>query len=283
MRNLSIYRASAAFLLLCGLFLGLPALAAGPNTFSYVYAPVLGTGAYKAGDETILVIKMPFSIALDDEDDPGIKRKILLTTTAGISNFDFKSVAEDPTDRLKSPRDDVKTISFLPGMKWTIPLEGDAHVSPFAQIGRARDAGRDIDATLGIAGVKHVRTWPINRRWLTLGNSVIFAGQRLDSSGEKQGFLLFENGLDYEWPTGWRAMGTQLTMSSYVLWRHFGNQLDMVGVQGEKVKIKDLFSLGVTFGFHEAVDWSIPIQRVGVSLTRGDDLKAITFNLGFPF
>lgn len=249
-----------------------------PPEFSYVYAPVLGTGYYKASGDNIAVLRIPLTYELTDDLSDPVRTRARLTATAGVSNFDLQTLRD------RSLPKGVRTYSVMPGVGWQIDMGNDWQLNPYFEIGLARDIAQKQMATLADAGVRSIKRWDAGNGILSLGNGAVFAGQEIHGSPNRQGFVLFENGLDYEVPTGWHLGQHSLTASGFVLWRHFANNLAFAGVDGERISLQDLFYVGVTFGFAKPVHWHhIPLQRVGVSLVRGDNLKAISFNLGFPF
>lgn len=249
-----------------------------PPEFSYVYAPVLGTGYYKASGDTIAVLRLPLTYVLTDNFEDPVQTQLRLTATAGFSNFDLQTLADRSLPR------GVRTYTLLPGVGWHVDMGHDWHLSPYFEIGLARDIEQQQTATLADAGVRSIKRWRAGNGILSLGTGAIIAGQEIHGSPNRQGFVLFENGLDYEVPTGWHLGQHSLTASGFLLWRHFGNNLSFAGVAGEQITLRDLFYVGATFGLAKPVHWHhIPLQRVGVSLVRGDNLKAVSVNLGFPF
>jgi len=255
------------------------ALSAEPSPqFSYVYAPILGTGYYKAGNADIVVLRLPFSYDLTDDPDAKVKRRLLLTASAGLSSVTLNTLTDQ---RVKQ---DLQTYSLLPGMGWDIRLRPRWLLRVYGQMGLAHDLASDQTAVLAATGLRSRRDWRVNGGWLTLGNGVVLAGQRVHGDASKQGFVLFENGLDYAYPTGLRVLDKPLTVSTFLLWRHFANNLAFAGIEGERITLRNLYSVGLTLGFRKAVDWHhIPLRRVGISLVRGENLKAVSLNLGFPF
>lgn len=252
--------------------------AAEPNPqFSYVYAPVLGTGYYKAGDASIAVLRLPFSYDLSDEDSK-LRQRLLLTASAGFSNVTLNTLTDQKVNR------DLQTYSLLPGMGWDFRLRPDWRLRTYVQLGLAHDLASDQTAVLGATGVRSRRQWRLDGGWLTVGNGLLLAGQQVHGGNNKQGFVLFENGVDYAYPIGLDLLDRPLTVSTFFLWRHFANNLAFAGIEGEQITLKDLYSVGLTLGFQKTVEWHhIPLSRVGISVVRGDNLKAISLNLGFPF
>lgn len=246
--------------------------------FSYVYAPILGTGFYKAGDANIVVLRLPLSYDLTDDPKARIDQRLLLTASAGFSSVSLNSFTGGKVQQ------NLQTYSLMPGVGWNFRIQPRWRVKTYVQLGLAHDMASDATAYLGAAGVRSSRLWPWKGGWVTLGNGVLLAGQRVDGSQGSQGFLLYENGVDYTHSIGLTALGKPLSLGTFVLWRHFGNHLKFAGIAGEQIELKDLYSVGLTLGFNGSVDWHhIPLHRIGLSLVRGDNLKAVSLNLGFPF
>lgn len=252
-----------------------------PTDFNYVYSAVLGTGFYKTSTERIFVLRVPMSWEVAHVDE---RNSLDLLTPV---SFGVRDLRDDEGD-FELP-DRLLTLSFLPGLAWQYRAKNRWQITPSLQAGAARDFQADTTAWMYTGALRSYAWWDIGKHRLGLGNRVLGAGQHIDSSDSQQGFIMLENGLDWNYQLPWQLAERPLSSSVFVLWQHYIDDLDIPGVSGETVVLENLYYLGFTFGFREKLTLLgfIPFKRAGFSFVRGntaggDQLKAFTLNLGFP-
>lgn len=249
--------------------------------FNFAYSAVLGTGYYTTATGRVLVLQLPFSWRFNPIDDKN-RLRLLLPVAFGVTDI------FDEDGRLDIP-DQVLTTSFLPGLAWERKIVDNWTLIPSVQAGFAQDYQNDVLAWLYSAALRSYAWWEIGKHRLGLGNRLLGAGQIIDGAGTQTGFVLLENGLDWEYPLPWSLWGQPLSTSVFVMWQYFADDVRIDGISGEDVNLTNLFQLGFTFGFRDTykVIGLIPIERVGFSVVRGNtvsgrEIKAYTINLGFP-
>lgn len=84
-----------------------------PVNLSYIYAPLLGTGFYKAGAERAFVLKISLGNVLTKENAERRFRWIL-PVTLGLRETDFKNLLELD----QGFPDELHSLSFMPGLAW---------------------------------------------------------------------------------------------------------------------------------------------------------------------
>jgi len=251
------------------------------NDFNYVYSTVLGTGFYSTSSERVFILRVPLKWTVAEFNDKS-SLDLLVPVSVGVREL------LDEEGNLEIP-DRLMTASFLPGLAWDYKAKDNWQIAPSLQAGVAQDFQDDTTAWLYSIGVRSYAWWDIGKHRLGLGNRIVGAGQHIESSNDQQGFVMLENGLDWNYQLPWSLADHPLSTSIFVLWQHFIDDMAIDGISGESTALDDLYQLGFTFGFRETITvWGfIPISRVGFSVVRGNtagggELKALSFNLGFP-
>lgn len=247
-------------------------------TLNFAYATILGTGAYKVGERSVYVLNFPFSMTLREANEAQWGLKLELPFTVGIHDFDLRGVVEDHTlDRLE-------TLGFTPGLEVSIPLDDRWTLKPFGQIGYTVDLREDHDAYVYVGGIKSLSVYPLESFTISVGASVTVAGQTEVSSSKSSGFGVAALGLDFRRALGVELYGYQLDGSLYVIANKYFNQLEFLSVGDEEFSIDKTLEVGVTVGTERPVKiLGVNWQRVGMGFVYGDEIEAISFNLGFPF
>ncbi len=250
-------------------------------SFNFVYSTVLGTGFYSTATERVFIMRMPLRWQLTQLDDRS-SIELLLPVSIGIRDL------RDDEGEFELP-DQLMTASLLPGIAWDYLALDNWQIVPSISAGLAKDFEHGTTAWMYSIGVRSYAWWNWGKHQLGFGSRLLGAGQHLESIAGQQGFVMIENGLDWNYELPWKLGGYPLSSSIFILWQHFADDMDIPGVSGENVVVDNLYQLGFTFGFRETVVVAsfIPISRAGFSIIRGNtagggDLKAISLNLGFP-
>jgi hypothetical protein len=250
----------------------------GANDFNYVYGTVLGTGYYKTDAERLFILRVPFSHQLPESWG---NTRLLVPAAIGLRNT-------RRSEEKKGYADHFASFSVMPGLASTFDLRENWQISPVAQYGIARDFKNNTSSWIGTVAVRHNAWWDLGSGRLTVAQRLRFAGQRNRDGGGKTGFLMLEQGADWDFDTGWMYSDKKIKASVFLLWQEYFNDLDIEGVGPAQVSVSRMFQVGLTAGFEKPlkIGW-IPVERIGISIGRGDnidgdEITAINFNLGFP-
>lgn len=243
---------------------------------SYVYAPIFGTGIYQAGAEQTAVLKIPAnSYLLNQADDA--EDYWLLPVTFGVRRADIDGVIDDVLDS------ELHDMTFMPGMARRFKPAARWQLSASAQLGVAHDFTLSTSRTLYTAAVRATHWWQRGEDRWTWGSRVRLAGQNKLVEGRRQGFGLLETGIEWDTPTGFDMFGEPLHVSIYGIAQYFIQHTGIKGVEGEPIGSRNLYNLGFSLGWAAPVSvLGVPIDRVGMTFIGGHDVRALSFNLGFP-
>jgi hypothetical protein len=250
--------------------------------FNYVYSTVLGTGFYTTATERVFIARVPLQWTIAQ---PSERSSVNFLLPVGVGVRDLR----DDDGNFELP-DRLMTGSLLPGLAWDYQVTDNWKIAPEVHAGVAQDFEHGTTAWMYSAGVRSYAWWDWGKHRVGLGNRLLGAGQHVVSSGSgEQGFVLFENGVDWNYELPWSMDGKPVSGSIFLMWQYFIDDMAIPGVSGESVVLENLYQLGFTFGLRKPVKVAgfIPLRRVGFSLVRGnsaggDKLKAVSFNLGFP-
>lgn len=247
--------------------------------FNYVYGAVLGTGFYRTSTERVFILRVPVNVQLTDAEE---RHSLKFMSPVAIG---MRDILED--NELQVP-DRLKTLSVMPGLAYQFRAKPKWNIVPTVQAGAAHDFESHTTTWMYTLGVRSHAWWDLGDHRLGLGNRLRGAGQHIRETGAETGFILIENGLDWEYPLPGKIADNPISGSVYLLWQAFVDDLNIRGVSGEQINVDNLYQLGFTFGFREPVQWGfLPLHRIGFSIGRGNttsgrEIKSITLNLGFP-
>lgn len=243
---------------------------------SYVYAPIFGTGYYRAGVEQAAILKVDTNDWLLDQADDA-RWYWLLPVTAGVRYTELGDVVDEVLSG------SLLNLSVLPGVARRFTPGRDWVVAPSLQLGAAHDFTLHTNTLLYTAAVRSTQWWSVGRDTLTFGNRVRLAGQHALAQHHKQGFALIESGLDWRRPVNWTLAGEPLEASVFFYGQYFIQNTGLKGASGERLGAQTLYNLGVTLGWQRPRSYlGFSLQRLGLSAVLGDDVRALTVSVGFP-
>jgi hypothetical protein len=246
------------------------------KSLSFIYAPIFGTGYYKAGAETAFVLKLAAGNALN-KIAPEYRHRFLLPITFGVRKTDFDAILENGLP------DELHSISVMPGLAWDFRPSPAWVIAPSVQLGLARDFDVSTTAAIYAANLRSVGHWEINGNTLSWGNRIRAVGQHNFDLNIEQGFVLLETGLNWEFANRMSFGDQEASLGMYSQLQTFLPDIGIRGLSGERIDTKVLIHLGVSLNLGKPLRFlGFPLQRLGIALVRGDDLKAISLNLGFP-
>ncbi len=247
------------------------------NLVNYAYASVFGTGFYRAGDQTVTVLRLPFSYSLREADDEYWGVRLLLPVTAGFHDFDTGSALEGQT------ADDVATLSFVPGLGLEIPLSRRWLLKPYANLGLGAELDSDEYSYIYVGGVSSRYRLPSERYALTLGNGLFYAGYTPDN-GESDGFASLATGLDVVYPLRFELGSAQAGIGTYFIYHLYLDDPKFAVSQDQSTTLDDEYEIGLAVVPDSSFRLlGIRLQRLGLAYRFGNELDAVRLVTDFPF
>ena len=225
---------------------------------SYIYPVVMGSGVYKIDGRRLTMLTAPISITQSrvDEDGADIGLTWFLPVTVGydqIEDFDWLEQLIDES---------LVTLSAMPGVQVSIPLNDTWIVRPFAQIGLGHDFVSHEVFGLGVIGARLLGTWELDDNWeLRWGASARLAGE--------QQFKIADQRLN---------LGAYYRLQSYYPEWTVGRFLT------DRSEVNDVHELGLSIGLVTPREiFGFEVRRVRFGYQRGSGFRGWTFGSEFPF
>ncbi|TNF74659.1 MAG: hypothetical protein EP299_06955 [Acidobacteria bacterium] len=244
---------------------------------NHAYTNDVGFGGYSVGTEDVSTIRLPIShrFRTVEEDDWGVRLK--LPISFGVYNFDFPDIVEGiSSDRLK-------TLAFVPGVEFQMPVSRRWTLEPYQDLGLGKDfEGGDL-FLLSTTGLKGIYTQPWKAVTFTFGPGVRYSLSHSSSGLNNDDFAAVEVGLDTRYPLGIAIKDHKVDSSVYLIARHFFRTL-VFQQPGGSIEIERQFEVGLTFGATpRPLVWKFRIPRITIGYRFGESLRGIRIKLGFPF
>lgn len=279
----------SAYAYVCRLFsilvatcLLLPGIAAGQNTgnlFHWAYAPAFGTGAYSIEGEETFVITFRPKIDLRKQVDDKIGIKLTLPVSFGLQTLDVDELLN------KDLPDNLTTVSFVPGVEFSIPVSQRWMVRPFANIGWGTSFTKQ-SALIYSGGAKSRYKFDWGKADMGFLNELLWAGYQ-PTPGRSDDFSRFMLGLEADYPIGnLKFRDQQLLIRPHMLYYRYFNDLEFLvpTPDGRVISLEEEVELAVAVGTKKPQKfWLFRPDRIGLGLRFSQDLTGIRIFLRSVF
>jgi hypothetical protein len=242
------------------------------NSINYAYASWLGTGYYRIDDQSIYLLRGPFSHTLREADGEDWGLKLLFPATLGFEDFN-------------RGYDDVGLITLIPGLSLIYPVKENWWLKPFLQAGIGKDlSGGDASFIWGM-GAKSLATFPYRGIEIDLGNSLMIAdNSRSGEQVDDDGFSMWERGLNLRKPVDFRVRNRETYLNVFFVYTGFLNRLEFTQDFADDTKVRRLYKVGVALGGKDAFSmWGLGFSGLGIDYTFGPGFSGFGLTTGFPF
>lgn len=275
---------AGAFLMLCAV--QTPATAAEPVPLTegeaqlahFAFASQLGSGIYSISGRTIQIYRLPigWQVAEPEGNRPGLRIK--LPATIGLYDFKPRDVVESGLP------DQLDTLTAALGAELDFPV-GEWHLLPYVEAGRAWDAGGDADATLYSASFHARRDWSRDAHLWRFSTGVVYAGLKLDGSGDTADLVRLEAGFEARRPVGFDIAGKAAEGGAYLLAEWYADRPEETVVRSTgEGRIPAQAEIGLTLGTRPVLRlWGLPVPRIGLAYRFGDGVSVYRLVFGSPF
>ncbi|RLA40412.1 MAG: hypothetical protein DRR06_17505 [Gammaproteobacteria bacterium] len=245
----------------------------------YAYSVFVGTGKYSIQDRTIYVLRVPLEFDIYEFDygpDKKLGLKLLAPGAIGVTNFDsFEELPELDVN-------DIQTLSFVPGLELSIPLNEHWQLKPFAQIGFGMDTKSDSESFIWGAGVRSRATYGDDSRWM-LGGEFLWAGNNPNGGDSTTSFSRLGLGVEYKIPTNISVFERSISWHLRAFQWYFSDTKTF----REPLlpfKLNNSTEVGISFGLDRPIRMlGYDFSQFGVGYEWSGDFEAITVFTTFPF
>lgn len=240
----------------------------------WYYASTFGTGAYRIGDRTVFVGRLPLSWKLQESGEKQWGIKLKMPVSVGV--YDVSSAF---SDILAS---NYGTLTVLPGVEFEKRVNPRWKLRPTASLGYGHDAANGVGATVWEAGVRSLYSLPMPRTDLEISSAVLFAGYESRPARQQLGIL----GLGLGWilPTGKDLLGQPTNLGLHFNYYLYFDRLDFFLDPEGRRTVPQQFELALTLGTYQPLKiLGFETDRIGVAIRGGEGLLAIRLVSGFLF
>jgi hypothetical protein len=244
----------------------------------YAYAPLLGTGLYRIGDQSAFVFSIPIGYQRREPaaEKPGIY--LHLPVSIGLYDFDFEGIIETRTE-------DIATVSFVPGVEMQYLVRENWLLKPFANLGWGTDLANDDSAWIYAFGLRSLTDFHLEQVTLSLGAEYLWSGYD-PKEGSSDHINRFGLGLNARFPLHWRIGDGDASLMAHAIVYYYANELQFPSTrgQGDTFDVRREYELGMALGRDPGIAiLGIEFDRVGIGYRFGDKLSAIVLVGSFPF
>lgn len=244
---------------------------------NFAFSSYLGTGFYTTAGQNVFVLHLPFDYTIKEKSETEAGWTLNLPVTLGFINFD----TIDPSE-LPNLKNDVKTITFLPGIEYRYPVTPDWTVIPFADYGFARDLDHANNVLITGIGAKSYANFRHNKNLFTLGNRLLYARERSGDTGNDSSYSLFETGLNYRMTSDQYFDNGALYANFYFINFYYPNDLVFFERTDNPIRVGMENELGVTISnLPDFLFFKKP--QLGLGVRFGDSVNVYRIVFGMPF
>ena len=247
---------------------------------NYVYAAQLGFGGYSLAGLTANVYTLPLGYTLPGT-PWGWTVRLLAPVQGGL--YGFRATDTDG-QRVSISQ---QSLSVVPGAELRIPIGPRVVLKPFAQTGIVRAFGSGVgnpDSLIYRAGARVVTQWRSGAYTYSLGNGIVFAGDKTLGPGFAEDYVALQLGGEVRRPLGFRIGEWAPDLGLYAGTYYYPKPLAFSRFLRSPLRVSNQGEVAFSIGS------ATPLQRrwlsdlrIGVGYVFGDGLDVWHANFGFPF
>ncbi len=243
---------------------------------SFAFSSYLGTGFYTTSGQEVFVIQIPYQYTIKEKTNTEAGLILNLPLTFGIINIDNIGDGNIPD------LNDIATLTFLPGLEYQYPVTPNWTISPFADIGLARDLNNTTNVLITGFGIKSYYSIPVPDNLLSIGNRFLYARERNDISDNDLDYSLIETGLNYRMSSGYSHDNGILFSNVYYINFYYPNDLIFFEQTPNPIRVGVEHEVGITFSnIPDFLFFKKP--EIGVGVRFGNNLNVFRIVFGAPF
>lgn len=250
------------------------------NLVNWYYAHEFGTGAYKVGDTTVQIFRVPLSLTFREKTDKLWGVKFILPFTFGYHNFKYE--IKDIIDKIFE--EDFTTITITPGMELEIPLSYQSTLIPYLYAGYGDETNNGTNAWIYGSGVRLLNDYQWRTSKVVLGGAFTFSGYR-SSDGQKRAATSFRLGANMVTPLKMKLLNKTPTVGVHFIMFFYFDELDFESEEERKlIQLSNEYEVAVTLGTKNPMSFlGMEFDRFGLAYRWSDELQAIKLIASFPF
>jgi hypothetical protein len=208
--------------------------------------------------------------------DQTLDLKLLAPAAIGVTYFE--SLDELPDLDV----DDIQTLSFVPGLELSIPLNEHWQLKPFAQIGFSMDTRSDSESFVWGAGTRARATYGDGSRWI-LGGEFLLAGNNPNTDDATTSFSRLGLGVEYKIPTNMSVFERSISWHLRAFQWYFSDAKTF-DEPLLSFQLNHTTEVGLSFGLDRPINMlGYDFTQLGVGYEWSNGFEAVKFFTTFPF
>lgn len=249
------------------------------NLVNWYYAHEFGTGAYRVGDTTVQIFRVPISYTLKPMQGKSMGVKFVMPFTFGYHNFEYK--LNDIIDKIFE--EEFATVTVTPGMELEIPFYFDTVMFPYFYAGYGDETSGGTSAWIYGSGVRLLSDHSWRKSKVALGGAFTFAGYR-SSDGQDRATTSLRFGINKITPFNTKLFNRIPAWGVHFITFFYFNELDFESEDRQSIQIANEYEIALTLGTKNPMSFlGISFDRMGLAYRWGEELEAVKLVASFPF
>lgn len=234
---------------------------------NYAFSNYLGSGLYRTSGQEATVFNMPFSYQFDNETQAQFRLR--LPVSVGFFDFDVSGLPEGVVP------ESIDTISFVPGIEFDYPISEDITVTPYFDLGGARNLSTGASTAIYSSGISlyyPLEGGDYDPLWV---NRMYYAGHYTDATEMREEYAAFQTGIDIGLPHKFEVAGISIQPTVFATTYWYFVALEFDSPSGRDVSVSNSYELGMTLKSANKIGYSfLSLDRIGVGYRFGDSFYA---------
>lgn len=234
---------------------------------NYAFSNYLGSGLYRTSGQEATVFNMPFSYEFNNQTETQFRLR--LPVSVGFFDFDVSGLPEGVVP------ESIDTISFVPGVEFDYPISKDITVTPYFDLGGARNLSTGTNTAIYSSGISLY--YPLDGGeykplWV---NRMYYAGHYTDETEQREEYAAFQTGIDIGLPHQFDIAGVSIQPTVFATTYWYFVALEFDSPSGKDVSVSNSYEVGVTLKSNKYLGYSfLSLDRLGIGYRFGDNFYA---------
>jgi len=250
------------------------------SIYHWAYSAAFGTGAYRVGDDEVYVIKVEPVLNLSWFANRGVTTKLRLPITFGLQSIDLKDIGD-----IIDLSTNLKTMTFVPGLEFEIPMRGSWILKPFANYGYGHQLSGSGSAQIFYFGLNSQVALPsLGAMDIQMINGLHWFGQ-VPNRARSEIFARLVTGFEGNLRLGSMQLGGhQLYLKPHIAYYWYFNPPGFGQILEPAIELKQEFEIALAVGIEERISFKIfSLDRLGIAFKGGADIQGIRIYLSSVF
>lgn len=249
------------------------------NLINWYYAHEFGTGAYKVGDSTVQIFRVPISYTLRPKSEGTWGVKFVLPLTFGYYNFKYE--LGDIVDKIFE--EDFAAVTVTPGLELEIPFFYGSTVYPYLYAGYGDETSGGTSAFIYGSGVRLLNDYRWQSSKIVLGGAFTYSGYN-SSDGQKRAITSMRFGVNMITPLNLKLLEKTPAVGMHFILFFYFDELDFESEQRQPIQLSNEYEVALTLGTKNPMSFlGMEFDRFGLAYRWSDELRAIRLIASFPF